>query len=1012
MWLDEPHRRHLLLTFLVGAGLASYLVEGVRTIRGLDLAVLLAVVGGLPIWGAAIRGLLARRLSASLAVALAAVGALAIGEAAVAAEVVFIMLIGEALEHFAVDRTRSGVASLLALRPQTARVRRDGDVSTIRALEIREGDTVLLGPGDRVPVDGRVEAGSSSIDQSPITGEPMPVDRGVGDEVLSGTLNLHGKIEVRAERVGAYTTLERVIHLVEHAEATRAPSVRLADRFAGWFVPAVLVAAGATWLATGETVRAVAVLVVACPCALVLATPAAVAAGIGGLARSGVLVKGGAVLERIGRVETVVFDKTGTLTRAEPRLAEVIVPAGESRTEILHVARSVETSSEHPIGRLIVEAASAEGVPAVELETFRARVGTGAEGCRDGETWRVGNVRMLEEAGVSMPPALLESARSAADSGRTVVLVARGRRAIGALALEDTLRPEAADVVAHLRRELGIRQLVVLSGDHPGAVRAVADRLGIRDARGGLLPEDKVRALRRLRDGSGPVLMVGDGINDAPSLAAADIGAALGGISSDVAIDSAGIILMRDDLGGLAVAIRRGRDTLRVIRQNVLLFAVLLNVAAVVGASLGQISPVAGAVIHQLGSLAVVLSALRLLARARPDPRRLTLSRRLRELGDRVRCHWRLATAIAGCVVAAAWTLSGTFVVGAGEVALVRTLGRARDVPEGPGLHWRPPWPFGVHDVLAPRALRRVEVGFRTLEGEGEEPAAYEWHLQHRSGRAVRQAEEATLLAGDETLVDVQVVALYRLCDPVAAVLRVGPPAGREGGWDSLIRRSLEAAVRSELSRRGAGEVLGPGRAEIEASVLERLGQQLASLGCGLEPVAVALGDVHPPVEVVSSFRDVSGAREEKEARIEEANAYRAEVSAIARGSAVEARCRAEAWSLAATRDARAAAQRFLALLGAWRGGRDVTTVRWWLRALEAALSGRRLVIVDADARSGPRGIWIGWERGPSGGPVRIPDGPEPVGEVESPPADSGPEWAPVDRGAPERAATAAGGAP
>ncbi|RMF94836.1 MAG: cation-translocating P-type ATPase, partial [Planctomycetota bacterium] len=290
----DPHRRHFLLTVLVGAGLAAYVTGSVRALSGFDLALILALVGGYPIFATALGSLFRRKITADLAVALAALAALWIGQYDVAAEVIFIMLIGESLEHYAVGRTRAGVASLLALRPETARVRRDDVVMVIPAKEIQSGDVVIVRPGDKIPVDGRVLTGASAVDQSTITGEHLPVDKAPGDEVFAGTINLNGSLEVAVERLGHETTLEKIIHLVEHAEEAKAPAQRLADRYASWFVPIVLAAAAAAYLITRDVTRSVTILVVACPCALVLATPTAVAATLGGLVRKGVLAKGGA----------------------------------------------------------------------------------------------------------------------------------------------------------------------------------------------------------------------------------------------------------------------------------------------------------------------------------------------------------------------------------------------------------------------------------------------------------------------------------------------------------------------------------------------------------------------------------------------------------------------------------------------------------------------------------------------------------------------------------------------
>jgi heavy metal translocating P-type ATPase len=622
---------------LVGAGLVVYLTGWLRSIFGLDLAMLLALGGGLPIYFDALGSLVRRKISANLAVSLAAFAALYLGYTgayeenmyAVAAEVIFIVLIGESLEHFAVGRTRQGIAALLTLRPEQARVRRNGREETVAAAEIRRDDVVLVRPGDRIPVDGRVLAGSSSIDQSPITGESLPADKTLGDEVFAGTINLYGALELSVERLGEDTTLEQIIHLVEEAEAAKAPSQRLADRYAGYFVPIVLLIAGLTYVFTGETyftsgdmVRTVAVLVVACPCALVLATPTAIAAGIGSLVRRGVLIKGGVVLENLGRLRSVVFDKTGTLTLAKLRISQIVPAPGCDEAEVLRLAASVERHSEHPVGRLIAERANSQGIELTDAGGFIAHPGLGAEAIVSGTTVRVGNPRFIEQSGVTVPEELQTRIDDLGRSGCTVVLVARGAETVGAVAVEDTVRPEARETIQRLRG-LGIERIEMLTGDNAAAAESVAKELSIEQVQSGLLPADKVQAVRRIGQQAAPVAMVGDGINDAPSLATADVGVAMAEIGTDVAIASADLVLVGDDLRKLADAIACGRKALRIVWQNIVGFALVFNVVAVAAASFGWMdvmaawfgvsSPVVAAVVHQVSSLTVALNSMRLL---------------------------------------------------------------------------------------------------------------------------------------------------------------------------------------------------------------------------------------------------------------------------------------------------------------------------------------------------------------------------------------------------------------
>ena len=951
---DDHHRRHLVLTAAVGAGLVAYLTGSVTSVYGFDLAMVLALAGGFPIFSEAVRALGRRKLSADLAVALAALAALAIGQYAVAAEVILIMLIGEALEHFAVGRTRAGIAELLSLRPHTARVRRDGAEGVVHADEVRPDDVVIIRPGDRIPIDGKVLAGHSSVDQSPITGESLPADKGPGDEVFAGTINLHGAMELAVERLGRDTALERIIQLVEQAESAKAPARRLADRYAAWFVPVVLLAAGITYLVTRDAVRAVAVLVVACPCALVLATPTAIAAGLGGLVRRGILVKGGAVLENLGRLRAVVFDKTGTLTLARLRIVQVVPAPGHDEADVLRLGAGVEGYSEHPIGRLLVERAAGDGLAPLDATDFAARPGLGAEAVVDGAVVRVGSPRFLEEAGVAVPQALADRIAELAGSGCTVVVVSHGEDAVGAVAVADTVRPDARQTVDRLRG-LGIERIVLLTGDNAAAAQAVGQELAISEARSGLLPDEKVAAICGSQAAAGPVAMVGDGVNDAPSLVAADVGVAMADVGTDVAVASADVVLVGDDLAKLADAVAFGRRTLRIVWQNILGFALIFNVLAVLAASFGWIGPVAGAVVHQVSSLVVCLNSLRLLLD-------------VRAWRGRVGAAWdglrrRRRPVLAACCAAAVlvYAFSGLHVVRIGEVAVVQHFGRVVAPPEGPGLHGRLPYPFGRHQTVRTAEVRRVEVGFRTMPGPFAKPPAYEWNVQHRGGRHVRQADEAAVWAGDESLVDVNLVVHYRIRDPLAALFTVGTalPDGA-AKWDVLVRDVAEASLRAEMACRSVDAVLTGSRSAVEGAVGRRIEGALARYGTGLAVELVLLGDVHPPVEVVPAFREVSSALEEKEADINEAEAYRNETEARGRGEAEQKRLVAQGFQQDRTMRAEGGARRFVSVADAYASSPEVTRLRLYLETVEEVLAGRRKVILDRAPKGAKRLILLG----------------------------------------------------
>ncbi len=970
---QDPHRRHLLLTLVMGAGLFAYVTGAVRSVSDFDLAMLLALVGGFPTYSAAVNGLLRRKITADLAVSLAAMAALWIGWRGadpsawflVAAEVIFIMRVGESLEDFAIGYTRSGIASLLALRPHTARVLREGREQEVHAQDIRPDDLVVVRPGDRIPVDGRITSGMSWIDQSAVTGESAPAEKGVGDEVFAGTLNTNGALELAVERLGSDTTLEQIIHLVEHAEAAKAPVERLADRYAGYFVPAVLVAAALTYWATRDLSRSVAVLVVACPCALVLATPTAVAAGAGFLVRRGILVKGGAVLENLGRLKAVVFDKTGTLTLARLGVERIETVSRFTAAAVVRLAAAVEQLSEHPIARLLVAHAGQMGLDIPPAAGFLAQPGLGATATVDAQTVRVGSPRAMDSAGVRTPDELGARIESLRHQGLMLALVAVGDEVVAAVGIRDAIRPSAQAAIRDLRR-LGVEHVAMLTGDQESAARAAAAELSIAEFHFGLLPAEKADWIGKCRKTLAPVAMVGDGINDAPALVAADVGVALAEIGSDVTIESAGVVLLGDDLGKLAEAVACGRRVLRTIRQNLIAFAVVFNLASVAAASGGWISPVTAAVVHQISSLAVVLNSLRLLIDLQAWRQRLG-----RWWGDIRRLRWRLATAGAAAACAV-YLAGGLHTIGPGELGAVQRFGK-RVLPfEGPGLHYRLPYPFAWHYVIRPAETHRVEIGFRSTPGESPEPPAYEWNVQHRGGRYLPVPEESYVWSGDENLIDVNLVVHYRVADPASALFRVGvadsasalPGLGvadeeLAGRWDALVRAESESAFRAEIARREADDLLGGARQEIAAAVCRRANEAFDRCHAGLRVEQVCFGDIHPPLEVVSAFRDVSIAMEEKESRINEAQAYQYQTAAAARGQAAERMAAAAGLAADRTQRAAGAAARFLDVAAAYAAAPKVTALRLYLETMETALAGKRKVIVDAP-RGGRRSLYLG----------------------------------------------------
>jgi heavy metal translocating P-type ATPase len=517
------------------------------------------------------------------------------------------MLAGEFLEEVTLERTRNAVRELVRLAPDAASVERDGAWVQVPLREVCVGDRVLVRPGERVPVDGAIASGEASLNEASITGESMPVDKSVGAKVFAGTTSQSGAIVVQTEHVGRDTTLGRIIQIVHAAQAQKGPTQKIADRFAQYFTPLILTIGASVWFLTHDLMRVMAVFVIACPCALVLATPTAVIASIGNIARRGGLVKGGLTLETAGRVTAVAFDKTGTLTRGHPEVVAVDPIGGRSPNDVLRMAGVAETRSEHPLGRAIAAHARAAGVTLAEPEAFSMTFGRGVEAAWQGHRIEVGNHRLLE-AGDPVADALAAHERQ----GRTALLVRVDGVPWGVLGLADAVRPQARTAIQQLRR-LGIERVVMLTGDHPVTAHAIAEEVGITDVRAGLLPEQKLEVVRDLQSSGGAVAMIGDGVNDAPALVLADVGVAMGAAGTDVALESADIALMGDDLTLLPEILTLSRRALGIIRQNIWGFAVAVNIAGILLAGSGLLSPIGAAVVHNVASLFVVMNSGRLL---------------------------------------------------------------------------------------------------------------------------------------------------------------------------------------------------------------------------------------------------------------------------------------------------------------------------------------------------------------------------------------------------------------
>ncbi len=972
---------YIALCGAVGVLLLLYLTGVLRTVAGIDLALILTLVAGYPLIRHAILDLLQGHFSSHLTIAIAAGAAVWIGEYFAAAEVMFIMLIGEGIEHWTVDRAKGAIAGFVASQPDQVRVLRDGGEEFVALDQVEVGDLVRVLAGERLPVDGTIERGESSVDQSSVTGEPLPAELGVGDAVWSGSLNEYGVLDIRSERTGSDTTVARIANLIEDAQSRRARVVRTADRLARYFLPAVLLAAIGIYFVTGEMMRTVAALIVACPCALVLATPAAMASAIARLAREGALVKGGDVIESLSRIDACVLDKTGTLTCGRPTLAAIAPVAGMDEARMLQLAASSELTSEHLLGRALVTEARERQLDLSEPENFKLHPGRGVTASVDGHQIAVGNQALL--AGVIAEDdldAVAESLVPTPGTGETRLAVAVDGAFAGAIALADPLRDEATDAVADLR-QTGVDPIVMLTGDAEATARAIGRRARIDQVQAELLPEDKVRRLRDLSRGERNVLMVGDGINDAPSLAAATVGVAIGHGAADLSAEAAQVVLLPDRLDYLAPLLRYSRRVVARIRSSILIFAFGINFVAVGFAAFGWLPPAAAAIVHQAASLLVILNCVRLLYEGRAVAERqggrlgrfpalagaaegMAAGWRSWNAGRREAVH-RLEHALedsparlrslapqllraAPFVLFAVWAASGVRMIAPQEVGLAQRFGRHVGGELGPGLHWRWPWPVDRVTRVEPQRLRVAAVGSprspapTEASGAAAAEATYEWNVRH-AGFDDTPPLERLMLTGDENLVEVAARIHYRIADSAAFAFGAADPA-------LVVEASAERSLRTVLASHSLNDVLTGKREGIELAWSEHLAAVLDRLGIGVEVVSATVQDAHPPLDVVDAFRDAASALEERETLIDQAEGYALERLPVARGEAQRQLLEAEGYRNERVEAGRGESRRFELRAGGYRRDLNLHRFRLQLETLESSLAGRPKLITDADA--------------------------------------------------------------
>lgn len=922
--------------FLKLVGAPVWLKDG--TIAGFRLALLAAVLGGARILYQTLEGLFEGRVGADLALTIAALSAILLGEHTTAALVVLIALIGESIEGYTVDRARQAIRRTFHLSPPIAHIIRDGrDVDT-RVEEVAVGDLLSVRPGERVPIDGRVVAGASALDESALTGESLPVDKAPGDRVYSGTINQFGGLTIVAEKVGAETTLARVTRLVAQATAQKTPLQRTADRLATLFLPVVLGVAALTLVfwrvrsglwSTGFP-AALGVLVVACPCALVLATPTAVLAALARLAHSGVVVKGSIALERLASVHTFAFDKTGTLTRGRLELATIAVDPPLSESSVLLLAAIAERRSEHLLARLLVREAESRGLVVPAAPEFEAHPGAGVsarlrasmladdllaalDSIDDGAAGqgtrganiprherlvavRVGTRRWVESSGATVPAGLSQRLEALDAAGETSLVVALESRVVGVLGVRDTVRAESREVLEQLSAQ-GIDSFALLTGDRRSPAESAARELPLLgEVHADMLPSDKADWISGQTRAGRRVAMVGDGVNDAPALATATVGLSLGGTGSDLAAEAGDLVLMGDPLRPLPELHRLSRALVRNIRQSIVLFAFGMNALGMALCAANVLSPVGGAIFHEFSSLAVMLNALRILWFERWD--RTGFGRRANHLGavlDRATeaasptrlifgllDHWRTLARLVAVLLFVGWLASGLVCIREDEQAVVTRFGRLHETLK-PGLHWR--WPAPLERVSRERTnlLRTIPIGFRTGTPSTGRPATtgaptmatprgtglrtIEWTSRHADDAFQPQPAEALLLTGEEVPVELTAEVHFRISDLPTYLFEGTRP-------EATVRAAAESVLREMAAGSSLDGLLTDDRAAIESACRGRLSSRLARYRLGIEIVELRLLDVHPPVEVVPAYRDVADALEEREQRINEAEGY------------------------------------------------------------------------------------------------------------------------------------------
>lgn len=863
---------------------------------GFRLALIAAVLGGARILYQTLDGLFEGKIGADLALTIATLAAIILGEPVVAALVVFIALVGESLEGIVAGRAHRALNQLFELCPNVVhRYRPDQDLEQDLPLsEVVIGDLLTVRPGERVPVDGVIVRGKTEIDQSALTGESWPVSRQEGEQVHAGTLNQLGGILIQVEKVGRETTFGQIVQLVSEAIQKKSPIEREADRLARLFLPVVLTIASVTLIVwrlrmgywSAGWMPALSVLVVACPCPLILATPSAVLAAMSWLAKRGVIIKGSEVLERLALVDTLALDKTGTVTRGELQVTRVHPLGSLEENELLRIAAAAERRSEHLLGRLLVKEAECRSlvlpVPhATQVfpgQGILSQFSTNPFG-NEPETDRgaivlVGNAGWIEEQSISLSPEMSRELNRADEVGDTPLLVALEGECVGIIGVRDQLRPGAEALINELK-QTGVGEATLLTGDRQGVTQLIAAELGLGNRYlAEQLPAQKARWIEERQRAGAKVLMVGDGINDAPALATATVGIALGGVGSQIAAEAGDVILMGDPLAPLPGLVRISRAVLQNIRQSILLFAFGMNGLGMLLSALGILNPVGASLFHEGASLAVMFNALRLLwfeawegtpvgqvvQSALQGFDRLISAFSPTRIVSFVARNGSTIVQLAISLALVVWSLSNLVLLREGEQALVTRFGKQSAILSA-GLHLR--WPYPLEKLYREQTdlVRTLQLGFRG-EGDGDTQGkptpAIEWQAEHRGTRFQAISDESLMLGGEEVPLELTSELHFQIEDLSDYLLSGNKP-------EELLRSSLERVLRELVSTRKLETLLTSGRSALEQAALKEVREQIEPLKLGIKVLDIALLDVHPPIPVIPDYRKVGDALEYQE---------------------------------------------------------------------------------------------------------------------------------------------------